>query len=67
MTSINDISPHIDRIDDGIKLTQIILLIKGSFVGTNSNRANFKIFVMNKLFKIMFIKLLHESFAFIFI
>lgn len=66
MASVNNIDAHIDRIDDGVKLGQVVFLWERAFISANPNWADFEVFVVNKLLKVHGIEFIHELFALFF-
>lgn len=66
IASVDNIDAHINRIDDGVKLRQVILLREGAFVCPDTNRTYFEVFVLDEFLKVHKVEFIHELFAFIF-
>ncbi len=62
-TCVNKVNAHINWIDNCIELRKVILFGDSAFISANTNRADFKILIMNELLEVHGIELVHELFA----
>lgn len=65
MASINCINAHVNWIYDCIELRKVIFLSEGTFVCSNTDWTDFKVFIVDHFFEISEIEFLHKLLTFL--